>query len=429
MGGHQERELGLGVAGGLGAELRLAQALGIEAALGALWLSEGDAPEDATLASEGDASAVWGGLGLRFHPFAAASPKKAESPVGAGPWLGARGGITSTGSDGRTGTRTRPVFTAELGYDVALANGRAGVGPMVGLWHVFQPDDELRPADANVVLLGIHAMFDTSGARPAPEGDRDGDGLLDSRDRCPDDPEDQDGYQDGDGCPEPDNDGDGILDVSDRCPMTPEDADGFEDSDGCPDTDNDRDGIVDVRDRCPNEPEDKDDFEDDDGCPDADNDRDGLLDPNDQCPNEPETKNGYADDDGCPDEQQVRVVGDKIVLDDRIHFRTNNAVIRPMSYPLLERLAKLVKDHPEYVHIHIEGHADERGADAFNQRLSENRARAVLAFLAKHGVAAERLSSEGFGSTQPLVEGSNEYAWLKNRRVEFRVTRQTKERP
>ncbi|CAN5838874.1 hypothetical protein BH11MYX3_BH11MYX3_27820 [soil metagenome] len=48
--------------------------------------------------------------------------------------------------------------------------------------------------------------------------DRDEDGIVDNLDKCPDDPEDRDGFQDADGCPDPDNDGDGILDRDDRCP-------------------------------------------------------------------------------------------------------------------------------------------------------------------------------------------------------------------
>ena len=65
-------------------------------------------------------------------------------------------------------------------------------------------------------------------------GDRDGDGYKDDVDKCPDDPEDFDGFEDADGCPDPDNDKDGILDVDDKCPNNPEDRDGVEDEDGCP---------------------------------------------------------------------------------------------------------------------------------------------------------------------------------------------------
>lgn len=98
-----------------------------------------------------------------------------------------------------------------------------------------------------------------------------------------------------------DADNDGIPDAIDKCPNDPEDKDGFQDEDGCPDFDNDNDGIYDAQDKCPDEPEDKDGFQDADGCPDFDNDADGIPDTLDKCPNEPETVNGYKDDDGCPD--------------------------------------------------------------------------------------------------------------------------------
>jgi len=69
-----------------------------------------------------------------------------------------------------------------------------------------------------------------------PPGDRDGDGIPDSIDKCPDRPEDKDGFQDADGCPDIDNDGDGVLDVADKCPTEQETRNGYEDDDGCPDT-------------------------------------------------------------------------------------------------------------------------------------------------------------------------------------------------
>jgi OmpA-OmpF porin, OOP family len=69
----------------------------------------------------------------------------------------------------------------------------------------------------------------------AEVGDRDGDGILDHEDLCPDDPEDFDGFEDDDGCPDPDNDGDGFLDHEDLCPDEAEDFDGYQDDDGCPD--------------------------------------------------------------------------------------------------------------------------------------------------------------------------------------------------
>jgi OmpA-OmpF porin, OOP family len=66
-------------------------------------------------------------------------------------------------------------------------------------------------------------------------GDTDGDGVEDSQDQCPGQPEDRDGFQDDDGCADPDNDGDGIVDAADQCPDQPETKNGHDDDDGCPD--------------------------------------------------------------------------------------------------------------------------------------------------------------------------------------------------
>jgi outer membrane protein OmpA-like peptidoglycan-associated protein len=408
--GHQKDELGFGVVGLAAVELPVATPIGLELELGSLWLSEADAPEDPRIAPGGAGSSVHGALGARVRPLA--DPLALANH---GPWLAAHFG------GARTGGLTRPMFDAAVGWDFAVSE-RVGLGPTAGLIHVFQPDDELRPADANVVFLGIHGVLDLT--KKKVDGDRDQDGIKDSIDRCPEVPEDKDGFEDQDGCPDLDNDRDKILDRDDRCPLDPEDKDGFEDRDGCPEKDNDLDGILDASDKCPTIPEDKDGFEDEDGCPDKDNDKDGILDKEDLCPDEPETVNGYADNDGCPDSEQVRVIGDKIVLDDRVHFWTNSAQLRPASYPLLERVAEVIRANPTYVHIEVQGHTDERGPAGFNQKLSQGRSESVMQFLISKGIAKERLSAKGFGADKPLVDKKGEHAWFMNRRVEFAITRE-----
>jgi outer membrane protein OmpA-like peptidoglycan-associated protein len=75
-----------------------------------------------------------------------------------------------------------------------------------------------------------------SAARATPLPDRDGDGIPDAQDACPDRPEDIDGFEDADGCPDIDNDNDRVLDIADRCPDVPETYNGYQDEDGCPDT-------------------------------------------------------------------------------------------------------------------------------------------------------------------------------------------------
>ena len=418
--GYQKDEFGWGAAGQLALELPFGNVFGLQLELDTLWLSQGSAPDSPRFERGGAASASGAGLGVRLRPFG--EGYQGQPASAAGLWLAGDVGIALTNG------LTRPKVDAQLGYDFFLDHkGRQAIGPMLSLVHVFQPDSEVRPEDANILLLGVHLMYDFGpGLNPHVVMDRDHDGIIDEIDQCPEVPEDKDDFKDADGCPDDDNDADGIADKVDHCPDIAEDKDGFEDADGCPEDDNDKDGITDKTDKCPDEPEDKDSFEDEDGCPEPDNDKDGIPDGRDLCPNEPETVNGYADTDGCPDEDQVRVVGDKIVLDDRVHFYVNSFIIRKISHPLLMRLAKLIAEHPEYVHVSVEGHADVVGPDNFNQKLSEDRARAVMEFLVKQGIAQDRLSSIGYGSTRPLVDTKSEYALLLNRRVEFTVTRQMK---
>jgi len=421
LGDPQQSELSFGTGVQAGAEWMLSPQFSFGAKGVGLWLTPGEERTDPTLKSERGASLYGAAVQLNLYPFATGGEPVALDASGL--WLSAAGGGATTGG------RVRPMLDVYAGWDAFVISKSFVLGPMLGWLHVFQPNDRVRPEDADVALLGINGRFWFE--PPEAPRDTDGDGVPDERDACPKVAEDPDGFEDDDGCPDPDNDQDGVPDSVDQCVDQPEDPDGFEDDDGCPDadsdtpseTDKDRDGVPDADDKCPNEPEDKDQFEDEDGCPDPDNDNDGVPDAQDLCPNERETLNDYADHDGCPDEDQVRVIGGEIILDEVVRFPTNSAVISAESHALLERLAKLVREHPEYVHISIEGHADVRGPEAHNQVLSAARAQAGLEFLVKQGIERERLSSKGFGSQRPVEPGRDARAFSKNRRVEFVVTR------
>jgi len=292
-------------------------------------------------------------------------------------------------------------------------------------------------------------------------GDRDGDGIKDDVDQCPDDPEDKDNFEDVDGCPDPDNDRDGILDVEDDCPLVPEDKDGdadddgcpegeegdrdgdgildsadscpddpedidqFEDEEGCPDPDNDQDTILDVDDLCPNDPEDMDQFEDKNGCPDPDNDADRILDVNDSCPNDPETYNGFEDEDGCPDQGKVEIRGSEILIMEKIYFETDSAEIKSESFGILDAVAATVIGNPQILRVQVQGHADERAKNDYNITLTQERAAAVVKYLLDKGVDGGRLSSAGYGEECPVDKGHNAKAWDKNRRVEFKILETT----
>lgn len=253
--------------------------------------------------------------------------------------------------------------------------------------------------------------------------DRDGDGILDKDDQCPDEPEDFDGFQDEDGCPDLDNDGDGIPDQQDACPNVPEDPDGYLDEDGCPDLDNDGDGILDTVDKCPNSPEDYDGFQDDDGCPDEDNDGDGILDVNDLCPLEKETYNGYKDEDGCPDKPPLaQIEGDQIRLNQKVFFKTAKSTILDQSLPLLNDVAAILNEN-QSINIRIEGHTDSRGSARSNQKLSDARAASVRRYLMGQGIDGSRMESVGFGEERPIETNKTKEGRATNRRVEIHITK------
>nr|MBA3541285.1 OmpA family protein [Deltaproteobacteria bacterium] len=205
----------------------------------------------------------------------------------------------------------------------------------------------------------------------------------------------------------------------------PEDFDEFEDEDGCPDPDNDRDGILDVDDLCPNDPEDKDSWEDEDGCPEPDNDRDRILDNDDRCPNEPEIYNGFEDEDGCPDRSKKVDVTDGIVILEPINFEYNSDVIKADSFSILDAVVATINGNPDLALIEVQGHTDERGDDAYNLDLSIRRAASVEKYLVDHGVTPKRITSQGYGETQPKDKSHSQQAWALNRRVEFVILKRS----
>jgi outer membrane protein OmpA-like peptidoglycan-associated protein len=157
-----------------------------------------------------------------------------------GPWLELAGGAHLTGG--------RALPTAEAGLGWGFRAGGATLGPSLRYVAVLQPAGS---AHVHLGLLGLEVGFSTGATPPAAPlsvpvgtlvverylvaGDRDDDGVPDVEDRCPDDPEDRDGFQDQDGCPDPDNDRDGIADAADKCPNQAEVVNGVDDQDGCPD--------------------------------------------------------------------------------------------------------------------------------------------------------------------------------------------------
>jgi OOP family OmpA-OmpF porin len=229
-----------------------------------------------------------------------------------------------------------------------------------------------------------------------------------------------------------DPDHDGIKGAADKCPNEAEDKDGFQDEDGCPDPDNDNDGILDAADKCPLEPEDKDGFQDEDGCPDPDNDGDGVPDAQDKCPDKPETKNGFEDEDGCPDEIPAKLKQFTGVIAG-INFKVGDATLLATSNKTLDKAVAVLKEFPD-LKMEIQGHTDDQVLKAApgakypdNQALSQGRAETVKEYFVSKGIEGGRLTAVGYADKQPVVPPADlkgaalNNARAKNRRVEFKL--------
>ncbi len=313
--------------------------------------------------------------------------------------------------------------------------------------------------------------------------DRDGDGIPDQRDKCPEIPgygrtmgcpdADHDGIADKDdecphragvaylgGCPVKDVDNDGVPDVDDQCPTLPglakfqgcpdTDGDGIEDRQdscatiagleafhGCPDTDSD--GIEDKLDACPNE---KGPWEYYYGCPVRDTDNDGVEDKLDACLLVPGKLEFYGcpdtDSDGVEDRMDVcpTLAGavenkgcpvvekkDQAKLDlavKAVKFQTGKAILLKQSNKIMSDIAAILTKYPHY-NLNVEGHTDSAGNDKKNQVLSEKRAQACVDFLIKKGIDKSRMTSKGFGETKPVADNKTAAGRTQNRRVEFKL--------
>jgi hypothetical protein len=237
--------------------------------------------------------------------------------------------------------------------------------------------------------------------------DSDGDGVPDHLDKCPDTPRGV--AVDSVGCPL-DSDGDGVPDYLDKCPNTPSGV--KVDATGCP-LDSDGDGVPDYLDKCPNTPSGV--KVDATGCP-LDSDGDGVPDYLDKCPGTP--RGVPVDDTGCPPEG-ITVMGDEWMVSGEILFAVNKANLTQKAESLLDRAVSFLQKNSQY-HVEIQGHTDSTGPLAWNMELSKRRAEAVKKYLVSKGVAADRLTTKGFGPHEPIVPNDTAANRAKNRRVDFR---------
>lgn len=237
--------------------------------------------------------------------------------------------------------------------------------------------------------------------------DADNDGICDGLDKCPSTPK---GCKvDATGCPM-DADGDGVCDGIDKCPNTPKGV--KVDATGCP-PDADGDGVPDYLDKCPDTP--KACKADANGCP-IDSDKDGVCDGMDKCPDTPAGKK--VDANGCPISEYIPEPEKPVVLTG-VHFEFNKSILTPDSKTILDKVAASLIERPD-VKVEIAGHTDSKGSDAYNLKLSNARADAVMQYLIGKGVKADNLTAKGYGESQPIADNKTDEGRAKNRRVELR---------
>ena len=252
--------------------------------------------------------------------------------------------------------------------------------------------------------------------------DADHDGVPDGLDRCPDTP--AGAIVDTMGC-SGDADRDGVVDGIDRCPDTP--AGAPVDVTGCP-TDSDGDGVGNGLDKCPNTPMGT--PVNAEGCPSAtDSDGDGVPDTADKCPGTP--RRVPVDATGCMILFQREAAPPQPGAPPRpgaparptlilrgVNFQTGRSVLTPSSYLILDQVAASLVANPD-IRIELAGYTDNTGPTGVNVRLSQARAAAVRAYLARKGVSPARMLARGYGSRGPVAANTTTAGRALNRRVEL----------
>lgn len=342
---------------------------------------------------------LWAGLGGRLQMFTLAS-SPSGSPQGTVPWMG-------------LGLEANLWVSGQSRIGVFL-RGSADLAPALA--------DDLRGDKARRLDFGL------SWSTGFLLGDRDGDGVGDREDQCPDTP--TRALVDRHGCPL-DSDRDGVYDGQDRCPDTPLDA--LVDPFGCP-TDRDKDGVFDGVDRCTETPvgvrvdkhgcpldSDGDgvpDFLDEcphslmgakvdgRGCP-LDSDGDGIPDGIDRCPETP--RGTVVDSSGCPQVERVQLV----TINDL--FGENEA-LTPNATTKLQRLAERMRVFPtDRYEIGI--YTDQEGSAEFNRRRAYRVGERVSSLLETHGVTLSQITVVQYGEAHPVTSNRSPMGVAENRRV------------
>jgi len=358
-------------------------------------------------------------MGSQLDFAAAGGLRAVDGKLVVGPEL--FGSTVVTDADAIFGRRTTPFEVVVGGHYLATDTIRVGAGVGPGLTRAFGTP-QIR------VLASVEWVEPApkKAEPPPPPSDRDGDGIIDKEDACPDVPGVRTDDPKTNGCPPPsDRDGDTILDEEDACPDVPGVRTDDPKTNGCPPpSDRDGDTILDEEDACPDEPGVRTDDPKTNGCPPPkDTDGDGILDPEDACPNDPGPPNDDPKKNGCP---IARIEKGEIKILEQVQFAYNSDRILKSSDYILEGVKTVLESNPGVKKVEVQGHTDSKGSDKYNMALSKRRAASVMKWLTQHGIEKKRLVSKGFGETQPIDTNDTEEGRANNRRVVFQILEQDK---
>ncbi len=289
----------------------------------------------------------------------------------------------------------RPSGTAGLGFILRLGNSPVSIR---GEYRARLAYEDTRNLTDRIGTLGLQFSF---GGGTSKGLDSDGDGVRDSRDRCPRTPRGV--VVNNVGC-EVDSDGNGVPNGADACPNTSigTDVDAY----GCP-RDDDSDGVPNNKDQCPNTVAGA--AVNVNGC-EQDDDGDNVVNHLDRCPN---TKAGVrVDINGCEITDVIRLPG--------VNFVSASDRLLPGATQVLMDAAATLRKYPD-LRVQVAGHTDSDGSAANNQGLSERRAITVRDFLVRAGADPANLSARGYGEQYPIADNATARGKAMNRRVELRI--------
>jgi OOP family OmpA-OmpF porin len=125
-----------------------------------------------------------------------------------------------------------------------------------------------------------------------------------------------------------------------------------------------------------------------------------------------------------PGPDKIILTPSNIAIIDKIQFEVGKADLKPISFPVLDDVVRVLKENPQIEEVDVEGHTDSTGSAEINRTLSKDRAASCIKYIMSKGIKAGRLTPKGFGPDRPIADNATEEGREANRRVEFLITKQ-----